>query len=49
MNDGSHEMLRKANEDLLNERNNLMTLIKNLEEQVKDSHKNLEDALDKIT
>lgn len=42
-------MLKKANENLLNERNNLMQLCKKLEEQVKDSHKNLEDALDKIT
>ena len=40
---------RSANEELLSERRNLMDLVQNLEEQVKEGHKNLEKNMDRVT
>lgn len=40
--------LRAANEELLSERRQLMEAIDSLEEQNKISHKNLEEALDRV-
>ena len=37
------------NAELLQERKNLLSLLENLEDQVKQSHGNLEDALDKLS
>jgi len=37
-----------ANEELISERRNLMELIENLESQSKDSHRNMEKALNKV-
>ena len=40
--------LRRNNDDLVHERKNLLQLVESLEDQVKDSHKNLEESLDRI-
>lgn len=37
-----------ANEELISERRNLMELIENLETQSKESHRNMEKALNKL-
>ena len=37
-----------ANEELISERRGLMDLIESLESQSKDSHRNMEKALDKV-
>ena len=39
---------RMANEELISERRGLMDLIESLENQSKDSHRNMEKALDKV-
>ena len=39
---------RMANEELISERRGLMDLIESLESQSKDSHRNMEKALDKV-
>ena len=38
-----------ANEELISERRNLMELIENLENQSKESHRNMEKALNKVS